>query len=344
MYSTLLDSRRALRRSALALLGVAILTACNTDGSFAPATNHVPSSAALAKGTKGGGVSLVIAILDKSGALVNAAGSSFTVGKSGQIKMTVTDNGTGDANSAIGTVEVSGIPGGWFDVCQTSAPAGYILPTSCISANFGGNAPTQMQFTDAAEPHAVWAVFDLISRDTVAGATFTMDKNDGSPVLTIADNSPLDLDPRPGVFEVKSNQELTASICLVTPPPGRVLYSGFTACVAATLNAAKILLYDWQVIRPNTIHWTAGLDTGNLLDGTFTITGPNGFSLVVVGNGPSDFAKNEQYYVQVPGAGSYTLCQTVVPVGTQPDENPCRDITVLAGGTSYGGWFYNTGL
>ena len=344
MYSIQLDSRRVFRRSALALLGIAMLAACEPDRSFAPTTNRVPSSAPLAKGIKGGGISLVIAILDKSGAPVNAAGSSFTIGKSAQIKMTVTDNGSGDANSAVGRVEVSGVPGGWFDVCQTVAPAGYILPTSCIAANFGGSGPTQMQFTDAVRPHTIWAVIDIISKDTVGGATFTMDKKNGSPVLTIADNSPLDFDPRPGVFEVESDQELTATICLVTPPPSRVLYSGSSACVAATLNAAKILLYDWQVNRPNTIYWTAGTDTGNTVDGTFSITGPNGFAIVVVGNGPYDFAKNEQYYVQVPGAGSYTVCQTVIPAGTQPDENPCRQITVNAGQPSYGGWFYNTSL
>ena len=343
MYSIQLDSRRALRRTALVLLGVTVLAACEADRSFTPTTNSVPTSAALAKGTKGGGVSLVIAILDKSGALVNAAGSSFTVGKSGQIKMTVTDNGKGDTNPAIGTVEVSGIPGGWFDVCQTVAPAGYILPVSCIAANFGGNAPTQMQFTDAVEPHAVWAVTDIITKDSIGGATFTIEKN-GSLLLTIADNSALDLDPRPGVFDVKFTEEFIASVCMASAPPNHVRYSGSSDCVSATLTSSQVKLYGWQVNRPNSLQWTAGTDNGNTVDGTFSITGPNGFSIVVVGDGPYDFAKGVQYYVQVPSAGAYTVCQTVIPAGTQPDENPCRQITVNVGAVSYVGWFYNTSL
>ena len=344
MFSTQLDSRRAVQRSVLVLLGVAALTACEADKSFAPATERVPTSAVLAKGTKGGGVSLNISILDNAGALVKAAGSTFTVSKSGQIKMTVIDNGEGDTNPAIAAVDVSGIPGGWFDVCQTVVPAGYILPASCITANFGGNTPTQMQFTDAAEPHAVWAVIDLITKDSIGGSTFTLNKNNGSPVLTIADNSALDLDPRPGVFDVKSDVIANATICMTSAAASYVLSASSSACVAATLNWSKVLLFDWHVNRPNAIYWTAGTDNGNTVDGTYSIAGPNGFSVVVVGNGPLDFAKNEQYYVQVPGAGSYTVCQTVIPAGTQPDENPCRQITVLSGGISYAGWFYNTSL
>jgi hypothetical protein len=53
MNSTLLLSRCGLCR-ALALAGVALVGACNTDNSLAPTADHVPTSPVLAKGAKGG--------------------------------------------------------------------------------------------------------------------------------------------------------------------------------------------------------------------------------------------------------------------------------------------------
>ena len=343
MYSTQLDSRRTLGRYALAFLGVAALAACETDRSFAPTTAQPPTSAALAKGKGGGGAggSLRIALVNKLLGPLSAGGATFTGTKSGQLKFTVTDNGPNDAEPAVGIVEVTGLTGGNYTVCQTVAPVGFIRSTNCPVASLGGNTPPLVTFVNPAEPHAIWAVFDVISKDTIGGATFTMDKNDGSPVITIADNSLLDLDPRPGVFEVKSDKEVVASICMATPPVDRIKNPNLAECNIEALTAAEVAVSDWSVNLPLFVYWSAGTNEGATLDGTFSVTGPNGFSIVVIGNSQYDLAQNSQYYVKLPSAGSYTVCQTVLPAGKKADEQPCRQVSVIAGQWPYAGMFFN---
>jgi hypothetical protein len=63
---------------------------------------------------------------------------------------TVTDNGTGDEDSTVGEVCVSGLLPGDYDVTETSAPPGYGLPTDpgpetvtvVSGTNCGANPPT----------------------------------------------------------------------------------------------------------------------------------------------------------------------------------------------------------
>jgi hypothetical protein len=235
MYSTLLHSRRERAASALILAAVTLVAACNTETSFGPTADHVPTSPVLAKGANGGGGS-----------------------------------------------------------------------------------------------HAIWAVVDKITGDSVGGAVFLV-KNSGGTVLTnVTDNSSYDLDPRPGVFDVTLEKD-AAEICLYAAPPSRFFNNSKTPkCVSITVGG-KIELEPWCVVYLYSAYWWASVNGLPTTKGTYSVSGPNGFSMTVVSNGQNDRATSAYVYVKLPTSGSYTVCQTVPPAGTALPTQPCRTIDVLLG-------------
>lgn len=326
MLSNLL-LRRELRCASFALAGVTLFAACTTDQPLAPRTTSAPTSPQLAKGTKTGGT-IVIKVVDLNGATVATTGASFSGTKSAQAKFGIDDNGWGDENPALGVMQVSGLQNGTYSVCQTYVPAGYMPPTpACQDVGISGGGPAQVTFVDAGVPRARWLARDGVSLDSIGGALFTIDEGSG-PVF-IVDNMALDLDKRPGVFEVKlAKNGASVKVCPSLPPVGRAFSLPPKGCVTKTSNQTTDF-GSWSVPPEYSIYWYTTVNGVDATDGEYTVTAEGGgFSTTITNNNSADLWKNTWIYMAVPAAGLYTVCQTVPPTGTKLAQPACQEVMV----------------
>jgi hypothetical protein len=313
MPFTSIPSRSAWR-FAVVLVGVTLLAACEADRPLAPRGDAVPQSPQLAKGTKSGGT-IIITVVDLNGATIARTGSTFAGTKSQYAKFGVDDNGWGDEDPALGVIQMSGLQNGQYDVCQLYVPSGYLFPTpACQNVGIGGGGPAKVTFVDAGVPRARWSARDGLSADSIFGALFTIDEGAG-PVF-IVDNQALDLDKRPGMFEVKlAANGASVKVCPSLPPVGRVYGKTSKACVTKTSNQTTDFGV-WYVYPEYSIYWWATVNGAEGYGGTYTVTAVGGgFSMTITNNDASDMWNNSWLYVAVPGIGFYEVCQTVAPTG-----------------------------
>ena len=333
MPSTLPHISRGMRRVSFALVGVVLLSACDTDQPLAPRTATPPVSPQLAKGGGGGGGgnktgTFVITIVDENDAQLTVAGAKIVGFRSAEVKFEIMDNGQGDENAAVGVVQVSGFATGQYQICQPVAPAGYLHPDpTCQNVNLGRNGPTQIEFVDVAEPHATFVTRDGITHDSVGGVWFTVDWGAG-PVV-ISDNSLFDLDKRDGVLDIKiANNGTSVEVCPKSVPVGRTLSTPLKGCVTKTVNGATDF-GAWNVNPEYSIYWWAMMNGNDAPSGTYTITAVGGgFTKTVTNGGASDMAAGTRVYVTVPAEGLYNVCQTVAPAGAQLAQPSCREVLV----------------
>lgn len=144
---------RALRRTLLALAGAALLTACDTSRSLEPTTVTTPTNANLARFGSASSGGLLISMADQNGAAITTLAAAFSVTIEGGRTLFVVDNGAIDSLANIGGVLVLNIKPGRYTICQTAAPAGYVMALlpECITidvppgSNTHGKA-TSVQF------------------------------------------------------------------------------------------------------------------------------------------------------------------------------------------------------
>lgn len=351
MISTLLSfDRRALRRASLALAGVATITACDNDRTVGPNAANAPVAPATAvlPMFKTGG--LLISILDQNNALPSTPGAQFSVGKSGSKTFIVTDNAPGDKHPAAGGILVQGLLPGAYTVCQTAAPAGYVLPTppACQpievlpGTNDLGNA-AHVLFAIIKAPRATWVAYDPLNGDTVPSFSFT--GNNGSGPLIIADNAPMDLDPRPGVFEVAVLTGSSYSVCPHAAPSGYAFPLPSQGCVTKPVTAGQTTSIGNMFVRHQySAYWYVSLGGKPSKGAQFKITHATTNTTVnVVDDGQNDMASpSMMVYVKLAAAGWYSVCMTVAPDGGAMADPPCRRIEVLFAEPAYGGDFVST--
>lgn len=342
MPTTPVVSRRALRCSVIALAGVALFAACDTDRPLTPRPDAVPTSPQLAKGGRGG--TIIITVVDANGATLTTLGAVFSGTKSAQAKFGVGDNDWGDENPTVGIIQLSGLQNGTYSVCQKYVPAGYLFPTpACQDVGIGGSGPAQVTFVDPAVPRAKWVAKDGVTGDSTYGALFSIDE--GSGPVYIVDNQALDLDKRPGVFEVKlSSNGASVKVCPELAPVGRTWSLPLKGCVTKTSNGTTDF-GAWNVPPEYSIYWYASVNGIDATDGTYTITAAaGGFSTTITNNDANDLWKNTWIYTALPGAGTYTVCQTVAPTGTKIAAPACIDVQVEFGVPTLVGPFQNQPL
>ena len=230
-------------------------------------------------------------------------------------------------------MQLSGLQNGQYSVCQKYVAAGYLFPTpECQDVGIGGGGPAQVTFVDPGVPRAVWAARDGLTADSVFGSLFTI--NEGSGPVSIVDNAALDLDKRPGVFAVKlATNGASVTVCPQLASVGRTFNVPPTpkGCVTKTSNQTTDF-GAWTVNPEYSIYWYTTLNGVDATDGTYTITAAaGGFSTTVTNNDAIDMWKNTWFYVAVPAAGTYTVCQTVPPAGTKLAQPSCQDVQVEFG-------------
>lgn len=338
-------ARRGIRPSLLALAGTVLLAACDNDRPTAPSTESKPIAPSLAKGGNPGG--LIISLVDQNGQSPANLGAQYTVTKSGGMSFMAVDNGPGDTNSFIGVIVMLTVTPGTYTVCQTAAPSDFVLPSppACqtIGVLAGTNTPgsaSHVQFVNLTVPRARWVAFDDINWDSIPGVVFTGD--DGSGPVTIADNSPLDLDPTPGKFEVKVPNGSSYTVCPKATPPGYVFPPIPQGCVTKPVAPGTTTSIGNMYVRHEySAYWFVSLNGSPSNGAEFTITHAlSGTTIKVADDGLNDMAPGSMIvYVKLAAAGWYTVCMTTPPVGGQITDPSCVRTFVQSGEYGWAGGF-----
>ncbi len=137
--------------------------------------------------------------------------------------LSVTDNTAPDDNAAAGTIHLSDVEPGTYTVCETAAPAGYIIDTDCQELTIAANgAVTFGPFTNGLGDIS-WTKLDDQSGAPVCCATFTLVGIAGAAVgfsRTVTDNGTNDEDPDAGELLVTGLLLGTYRITETVPPTG----------------------------------------------------------------------------------------------------------------------------
>jgi hypothetical protein len=160
------------------------------------------------------------------GTLVSSAGATFTVKDSLGQGSTVTDDQWPDASPQTGSLQRTlNHPGTWT-ICQTAAPAGYVMPAgqpckkvvvSWGEIGWGGSFVNNLPFS------ANWGVTEGVvdannNYVPLAGAKFTVALSRGLSKISVDDNGQNDYDPRPGRVAVKLAGAGKYTVCEVQAP------------------------------------------------------------------------------------------------------------------------------
>ena len=339
---------RGRRLYSLALLGVVALAACDNDRPLGPNPTTIPTTAAQAKNQNKGG-KIVITIVDQNQAAPASAGAMFSLQASGQPSITVTDNSAQDADPITGVVAVKGLSAGLYEVCEKIAPTDYVLANpGCVNATLVSGGSAQVQFVNLTMGRAQFRTIDY-AFNYIGGAVFKLRDSTGATLAQFTDNSPPDLDPTPGRFELKFATDGLYSLCGVTPPPGHLFVS--SGCVGFTVNHGQYSsMPEFWVFPPFSAYWhvTDGTSTP---DGYATLIGPstfevvggsNGFSATIVDNGANDFdTRLGRLAINLPDEGWYTVCQTVAPINHQSATPNCKRTEVRKLAPGWGEFFFN---
>lgn len=348
MYKTLLSNRRRTLRLSSALVGVALLAACENDRPLGPNAASGPTTPSLSKGKVG---TLVITIADKQNMPPTTLGAQFTVAKSGGPTYIGVDNGPGDGNPTIGVIQMS-LAAGSYTVCQTVAPTDYVMPSqACQPATLGAGSVVQVNFLNLMMARATFRVIDYAS-NYIGGAELALRDTTGAFIAKFTDNSPPDLDPNPGRVELKFAVEGLYSFCWMSPPAGYVFpYSPPGSCVGFHVTHGEYTQgADVWVFPPFSAYWhvtdgTAQPDGFATLVGpsTFQVTDASGaFSTIITDNGPNDFdTRLGRLAIKLPADGQYDICQTVAAPKTNLANPPCKRAEVKYAVPAWMEFFFN---
>jgi len=336
--------RRGIRLSSLVLAGAALLGACDNDRPVGPNPAAIPEAANPALVAKGG--RLAIKIVDQKNQVVTTLGAQFTVGSSGGgPAYFLVDNGPGDADPAIGVLEMKGLIGN-FNVCQTVAPTDYVLPNQpCQSVTIPAGILVKKTVVNLTVARLAWEVVlknGLQPAGYLGGASFW--GFDNLPQLdTIVDNSPMDLDPALGKFEIKVPSGSYNLCPLATPKtfmwPGPL--GPNNGCIGLPVpHGQTTFLATYSAIPEYSAFWAAQ-DLVNFQyagPSTYEVKGgaSGTFFATVEDNGKYDLEPGlGEVWIQLPEDGEYEVCQTVAPPKLQIAVDPCRKITVILGQPAY---------
>ena len=210
--------------------------------------------------------------------------------------------------------------------CDTDSPVGPTRVAASAEASMARGSFT------TATAYVTWTVEDGMIDVDLATSEFTIDNGTGR-LTTIADNSALDLDRRPGKFKAKVGIG-AVTVCGKTAPAGYVFYfvPDPAPCKTATtvVGGTTPLLAPFWVYRTPTVYWHAKVAGVYAKGSVYTITSAaTGVQVKIADDGAEDMFQNSaSVYVTVPATGLYTVCQIVAPKGGQLAEPACRQVNV----------------
>jgi hypothetical protein len=133
------------------------------------------------------------------------AGATFSVAPNpftGSGSLSVTDNTAPDDDPADGVIHLSGVEPDEYEVCETDAPDGYIIDTTCQTLTVAQNGSASFGPFVNGLGDISWEKVDAQSGELICCATFSVEGTggaaDGFGPLTVTDNGQNDEDDDPG--------------------------------------------------------------------------------------------------------------------------------------------------
>ena len=278
------------------------------------------------------------------GATFSVTPNPFTLSGS----LSVTDGGAPDDDATAGIIHLSDVEPGTYTVCETAAPAGYILDPDCVQLTVGVNgSATFGPFVNGLGAIS-WTKLDDETGLALGGATFSLAGIGGAAAgfgpITVVDNGANDGDADAGELLVSGLQLGTYRITETAAPAGYdlpdpafqdVVLSGASASPASAfrdpphpvLSVAKTP--DGGVVTagdPATFTIvTSNLGPGTALGATLADALPvafNGWSIVVA---QTDWADCE-----ITGTAGTNQVLTCGPENIAPGDDRTVAITTLA--------------
>ena len=335
--------RRAVRRASLAIFGVTLVAACDTDRPTSPPAAkpaaEVPTSANGMVTPVG---TLVWATVSSYNQLIGPA--TFEVTGPWRYHAVVTDNSSPDIDPALGKLRLANLTQGAYKFCETKAPPGFALPDSlCHSVMaYGGSVLSAGTWTHQWLPLVEVSYKDM-NGAFVGGGGFTVKDSLGTTLKYIGDDGIDDVNKVPGKFYFRLPVSGKVSVCGTHTPGGYSLPFGYAPCLTTTFkNGTIAYLTPFPVVPAPSIGWGNRDAYGTTIPGgTFQISNPvAGITLIVTDNGPNDLdVAPGKMLVKVPKSIWYNLCEITAPANYYMANPPCRTVDVTSGQSVFSSWF-----
>jgi len=216
-----IDSRTG-RRAVVALLGAAMLAACDSDRVVSPASSSAkaPSSAKPALQLAPGTIDIF-----PLGPGIVVPSTKYTILNPNNTLATAQDNGPGDDNNTIGSLTFKNVPVGNYYICQVEVPSIYELDHEpCRWVKVTSYGITKVWYFSAPMLSASWDTRDWYGTLTAA-TTFKLTGPRGLGNSTITDNGLNDLDPRAGHLTIKLPKATVYTVCQTKASAGHYIAS-----------------------------------------------------------------------------------------------------------------------
>jgi hypothetical protein len=345
IINLILLDRRAVRRASLAIFGLTLVTACDTDRPTSPAAAkpaaEVPTSANGLVTPVG---NLVFATVSSSNQFVGPA--TFTVTGPWRYLAVVTDNSGQDIDPALGKLRLASLAQGLYKVCETKAPPEHVLADSACHSGmvYGGNTTAVATFKHQWLPLVEVSYKDL-KGVLVGGGGFTVKDTLGNTLKYIGDDGVDDVNKVPGKFYFRLPVSGKVSICGTHTPGGYSLPFGYAVCLTSTYaNGTMTWLTAFPVVPAPSIGWgNRNIYEETIPGGTFHISNPvAGVSMLVSDNDPNDLdAAPGKMLVKVGKAIWYNVCEVTPPNNYFMANPACRTVDVTSGKSVWAAWFYH---
>ena len=337
MFPSRRNVARALTISVATGLAALSLDACQNDTPVAPQSTLRSEQASADRGGHSGkvGTGILTWTLKDGTLLVPLAGGKFQLTGPSNFSLTITDNVTpGDQDPVGGSFKVLGLFPGIYTVCETVPPPKFLLTDNdlvspCTDVTIVTNGTNSgNQFFNYHVPRWTWSVVDPVG-NLLGGSYFVLSDslNVQTPVL---DDSPQDQDKAFGKFLKEFTQRGMYTLCETLAPSGYQL--PIAPCKG--IYAAPGLVKDqgkW-VNAPNySLYFNVTNTLGQPLSGTsFAVKRQYYLNDILVSDNvaPDRDPITGKYFVILPAAGFYVVCQHDAPLGYDIPASNCSQIAV----------------
>jgi len=226
MMSTLPShDSRAIRRVSVALFGVAMLAACDSDRAVSPISTSATIPASSKAAVQGGVPRTILIKTFGPGGNTLLPGATYKILEDGFKVTTLVDNGPFDNDVVPGTITLKNVTGWKYYVCQTAVPAGYEIDHEpCRYLNVATLAVTEAIYYSAPFLTASWDVRDWYGV-LMTPSKFALTGSRGIMKINISDDWLNDLDPRYGHVTVKLPAAGLFTLCQTMATAGHYIAS-----------------------------------------------------------------------------------------------------------------------
>ena len=349
------EVRRSARASRAALLGLALLAACDTDEPVAPSSVKVPDAAQPAViPIRTGAVR--ITTVDEGGTLLPVNTLQYRVTDSQNISVDVWDNGQKDSDPKVAVITLVGLNPGTYTVCQVSGPTGY-LPSKplCVAVTLpAGKVTDAPVFVMPRVPFVSISATDPFNK-LLGGAGFIIKDSLGKGINVVTDNlNFVDLDNALGKLKIQLPDQGKYSVCVNKNPPAYWMPAAEPQPYCKSFQVAygqTAIVPAFVFVYPYSGRWgvtDGGIDANN----NPTLIGPAGFEVYnpmtktwihIDDNGFNDEDPTlGKISMPLLNGGSFSVCEVTPPVNHWNAQPNCKTLTIPgAASPGWAGWFLN---